>query len=270
MFQVLKIKLEAPMSSLGDPEPLMHRMVKYLAVASSMKNRNGKSALNNNSYVQLIILKLLIIWLADCPGAVQCFLDSRPHLTYLLELVADSSVTVSMRGLAAVILGECVIYNKSSDHEKDAFSIVDTISQKVGLTSYFLKFDELQKSILFASKSSEPRKVLTRSTAASMAEIEDVDEDDPSSQKDEELPILSSVFDSHFINTVKKLEADVRESIVVIYSQPKSKVAVVPAELEQRKGETDGEYIKRLKAFLEKQCTEIQVIVCYNAYILCH
>uniref|UniRef100_A0A0A0KNZ3 Golgin candidate 6 n=1 Tax=Cucumis sativus TaxID=3659 RepID=A0A0A0KNZ3_CUCSA len=242
--RVLKIKLEAPMSSLGDPEPLMHRMVKYLAVASSMKNRNGKSALNNNSYVQLIILKLLIIWLADCPGAVQCFLDSRPHLTYLLELVADSSVTVSMRGLAAVILGECVIYNKSSDHEKDAFSIVDTISQKVGLTSYFLKFDELQKSILFASKSSEPRKVLTRSTAASMAEIEDVDEDDPSSQKDEELPILSSVFDSHFINTVKKLEADVRESIVVIYSQPKSKVAVVPAELEQRKGETDGELKK--------------------------
>ncbi|XP_038890405.1 golgin candidate 6 isoform X3 [Benincasa hispida] len=262
--RVLKIKLEAPMPSLGDPEPLMHRMVKYLAVASSMKNRNGKSSLSSNSYVQLIILKLLIIWLADYPSAVQCFLDSRPHLTYLLELVADSSVTVSMRGLAAVILGECVIYNKSSDNEKDAFTIVDTISQKVGLTSYFLKFDELQKSFLFASKSSEPRKVLTRSIAASMADIEDVD-DDPSNQKDEELPILSSVFDAHFINTVKKLEADIRESIVVVYSQPKSKVAVVPAELEQGKGEADGEYIKRLKAFVEKQCTEIQDLLSRNA-----
>lgn len=259
MFQVLKIKLEAPMHSLGDPEPLMHRMVKYLAVASSMKNRNGKSASSSNSHVQLIILKLLIIWLADCPNAVQCFLDSRPHLTYLLELVANSSVTVSMRGLAAVILGECVIYNKLSAGDKDAFTIVDTISQKVGLTSYFLKFDELQNSFLFASKSSEPRKVLTRSTAASMAETEDFDEDDPSNQKDEEIPILSSVFDAYFINIVKRLEADIRESIVVIYSQPKSKVAVVPAELEQRKGETDAEYIKRLKTFVEKQCTEIQV-----------
>ncbi|KAG7033085.1 Golgin candidate 6 [Cucurbita argyrosperma subsp. argyrosperma] len=263
--RVLKIKLEAPMHSLGDPEPLMHRMVKYLAVASSMKNRNGKSALSSNSYLQLIILKLLIIWLADCPSAVQCFLDSRPHLTYLLELVADSTATVFMRGLAAVILGECVIYNKSSDSEKDAFTIVDTFSQKIGLTSYFLKFDELQKSFLFASKSLEPRKVLTRSTAASMAEVEDVDEDASSNQKDEELPILSSVFDSHFINTVKRLEADIRESIVIVYSQPKSKVAVVPAELEQRKGETDGEYIKRLKAFVEKQCTEIQDLLGRNA-----
>lgn len=260
MFQVLKIKLEAPMPSLGAPEPLMHRMVKYLALASSMKNRNGKSAMSSNSYVQLLILKLLITWLADCPSAVQCFLDSRPHLTYLLELVADSTVTVSTRGLAAVLLGECVIYNKSSDSEKDAFTIVDTISQKVGLTSYFLKFDELQKSFLFASKSSEPRKALTRSTAASMAEIEDVDEDDSSNQTNEELPIISSVFDTCFINTVKRLEADIRENIVMIYSQPKSKVAVVPAELEQRNGETDGEYIKRLKAFVEKQCSELQVV----------
>ncbi|XP_022133800.1 golgin candidate 6 isoform X1 [Momordica charantia] len=263
--RVLKIKLEAPMPSLGAPEPLMHRMVKYLALASSMKNRNGKSAMSSNSYVQLLILKLLITWLADCPSAVQCFLDSRPHLTYLLELVADSTVTVSTRGLAAVLLGECVIYNKSSDSEKDAFTIVDTISQKVGLTSYFLKFDELQKSFLFASKSSEPRKALTRSTAASMAEIEDVDEDDSSNQTNEELPIISSVFDTCFINTVKRLEADIRENIVMIYSQPKSKVAVVPAELEQRNGETDGEYIKRLKAFVEKQCSELQDLLGRNA-----
>ncbi|KAG7016213.1 Golgin candidate 6, partial [Cucurbita argyrosperma subsp. argyrosperma] len=34
--------ISATMPSFGDPEPLMHRMVKYLAVASSMKNRNGK------------------------------------------------------------------------------------------------------------------------------------------------------------------------------------------------------------------------------------
>jgi hypothetical protein len=260
-FQVLRIELEEPMPSLGVPEPLMHRMVKYMALASSMKNKDGKSRTSGDLYVQPIILKLLVTWLADCPSAVHCFLDSRPHLTYLLELVSNSSVTVCTRGLAAVLLGECVIYNKSNDNGKNALAVVDTISQKLGLTSYFLKFDEMQKSFLFTSaKSAQRRKPLTRSTAASLAEIEDVEENDSFDQKDVDHPILSAIFDDQFVNLVKSLEADIRESIVEVYSHPKSKVAVVPAELEQRTGESDGEYIKRLKAFVEKQCSEIQVL----------
>ncbi|KAL0014415.1 hypothetical protein SO802_001484 [Lithocarpus litseifolius] len=266
--RVIRIELEPPMPSLGASEPLMHRMVKYMALASSMKNKDGKSSTSGNLYVQPIILKLLVTWLADCPNAVHCFLDSRPHLTYLLELVSNSSATVCTRGLAAVLLGECVIYNKSNDNGKDAFTVVDTISQKLGLTSYFLKFDEMQKSFLFTSvKSAQPRKVLTRSTAASMADIEDVDENDSSDQKDEDHPILSAIFDVQFVNLVKKLEGDIRESIVEVYSHPKSKVSVVPAELEQRSGESDGEYIKRLKTFVEKQCSEIQDLLSRNSLL---
>lgn len=256
------------MPSLGAPEPLMHRMVKYLALASSMKSKDGKSSPTGNLYVQPIILKLLVTWLADCPNAVHCFLDSRPHLTYLLELVSNPSATVCIRGLTAVLLGECVLYNKSSESGKDAFTIVDSISQKVGLTSYFLKFDEMQKSFLFSSaKPAQPRKALTRSNAASMAEIEDVEENDSSNQN-EDHPILISTFDAQFVNLVKKLELDIRENIIEVYSQPKSKVAVVPAELEQKSGESDGDYIKRLKSFVEKQCSEIQVfhiqVVCFG------
>ncbi|MBA0750531.1 hypothetical protein Gogos_001942 [Gossypium gossypioides] len=169
--KVLQIELEAPMPSLGAPELLLHRIVRYLAVASSMKNKDGKPGY---SYVQPIILKLLITWLADCPNAVQCFLDSRPHLTYLLELVSSTSSTVCVRGLAAVLLGECVIYNKSSENGKDGFTIADAISQKIGLTSYFLKFDEMQRRFIFSSvKPAQSHKPLTRSTTASMAEIED-------------------------------------------------------------------------------------------------
>ena len=238
----------------------MHRMVKYLALASSMKNREGKSSASGNSYVQPIILKLLVIWLADCPSAVNCFLDSRPHLTYLLELLSNEAESVCSRGLAAVILGECVIYNKSPEGGKDAFLVVDTISQKVGLTIYFLKFDEMQRTYLFASaSSSQPRKPLTRSTAASMAEIEDVVENDLPDGKSEDHPTLSSIFDALFVALVKRLESDIREKIVDVYSHPKSNVAVVPAELEHRSGESEAEYIKRLKEFVEKQCTEIQV-----------
>lgn len=236
-------------------------MVKYLALASSVKSRDGRSSTAGSFYVQPTILKLLVTWLADCPNAVTCFLDSRPHLTYLLELVSNESATVCIRGLAAVLLGECVIYNRSAEGGKDAFSIVDTIGQKVGLTNFFLKFDEMQKSYLFASASSaQPRKPLTRSTAASMADIEDDDENDVPDQKNKDHPSLSSIFDAHFVTIVKSLEVDIREKIVEVYSQPKSKVAVVPAEMEQRSGESHEEYIKRLKAFVEKQCSEIQVL----------
>ncbi|KAG4914400.1 hypothetical protein JHK87_051957 [Glycine soja] len=265
--RVLRIEIEAaPMQSLGAPEPLMHRMVKYLAVASSMKFHDGKSSTSGNSYVQAIILKLLITWLADCPSAVHCFLDARPHLTYLLELVSNSSETVCIRGFAAVVLGECVIYNKSTDRGKDAFAIVDTISQKIGLSSYFLKFDEMQKSSIFSSlESSLTHRSFARSSAASMADIEDVDGNDLSEKKNLDHPILSSILDSNFMNLVKSLEADIREQIVEVYSRPKMKVAVVPAELEQRSGESDAEYIKRLKVFVEKQCSEIQDLVLRNA-----
>jgi hypothetical protein len=262
MFQVLRIEIEAPMQSLGAPEPLMHRMVKYLALASSMKSKDGKSNTSGgNSYVQAIILKLLVTWLADCPNAVHCFLDARPHLTYLLELVSNLSETVCIRGFAAVVLCECVIYNKSTDNGKDAFAIVDLISQKIGLSSYFLKFDEMHKSVVFANvESSFTHRSFSRSSAASMADIQDVDENDLSEKKNMDHPNLSSILDSYFVNFVKRLEANIREQIVEVYSRPNTKVAVVPEEIEQKKGESEVEYIKRLKAFVEKQYSEIQVL----------
>ncbi|GER54491.1 golgin candidate 6 [Striga asiatica] len=263
--KVLKIELEAPMPSLGGPEPLMHRMVKYLALSSST-SKDGKSRSSGPTYVQPIVLKLLIIWLFDCPSAVDCFLDSRPHLTYLLELISDQTATACVRGLAAVLLGVCVIYNKSVENRKNAFSIVDSVSQKIGLSSYFVKFDEMQKSLVFASaKPSLARKPLTRSIAAGMSEIDDVDENEYGELKGEDHPLLTMVLDSPFVFFVKELEGKIREEFVETYSHPKSQVAVVPAELEQSSGESDAEYIKRLKRFVEKQCLEIQDLLSRNA-----
>ncbi|CAN1321816.1 Golgin candidate 6 [Linum perenne] len=263
--RVLRIELESS-SGLGDSEPLMHLMVKYLALASGTKHKEGKPNTSGNLYIQSFILKLLVTWVADCPPAVDCFLDLRPHLSYLLELVSDQSTTVSVRGLAAILLGECVIYNKSIEAGKDSHAVVDGISQKVGLTSYFLKFDEMKKSFLFsAEKSASSHKPLTRSPAASMADIEDVDEHQSSDQKSDDHPILSSMFDAKFVNFVKRLESEIRENIVDVYSRPKHQVAVVPAEMEQKSGESDKDYVKRLKSFLEKQCSEIQNLLGRNA-----
>ncbi|OVA08385.1 Vesicle tethering protein Uso1/P115-like [Macleaya cordata] len=266
--RVLQVKLEAPMPSLGASEPLMHRIVVYLALAASMKNKdsNHKSSTSLwKSYTQPIILRLLVTWLADCPNAVDSFLDSRHHLTYLLELVSSPSETVFTRGLAAILLGECVLYNKSVESGRDAFMVVDAISQKIGLTSYFLKFDEMQKRLPFVpAKDIEHRKPLARSNAASMEDVEDA-ENDETDQKNDEHSVLLSIFDTQFVNFLKSLEANIRESIVELFSHPKSKVVVVPAELEQKDRESNEDYIKRLKSFVEKQCSEMQDLLGRNA-----
>lgn len=263
--RALKIELEAPAQSIGPPEPLMHRMVKYLAFVSSLASKDGKPNGKGSLCVQEMILKLLIIWLVEYPSAVQCFLDARPHLTCLIELVSNESVTVCISGMAAVVLGECVLYNKCVESGKDAFAIVDAISQKIGLTSYFLKFDEMQKGFLFSCrKLPEQRKSLSRSSAASMADIEE-DGTYVVDKRNEDNPILVSLFDVGFVTLVSNLEANIREKFVEVYSNPKAKVAVVPAELEQRSGESDGDYIDRLRSFVEKQCSEIQDLLVRNA-----
>ncbi|KAL1551940.1 Golgin candidate 6 [Salvia divinorum] len=263
--RVLKIELQAPTLTLGGPEPLLHRMVKYLALTSSM-SKDGKGSLSEATHLQPIILKLLLLWLFDCSSVVQSFLETRPHLTYLLELISSQTATVCVKGLAAVLLGVCIVCNKTADGGQDAFSIIDAISQKVGLTSYLLKFDEMQKSPLFTSeKPALSRKPLTRSIGASMSDIEEVYDYENTDQRNEDHPILGMVIDPQFVDFLKGLEVKIREQIVEIYSRPKSQVAVVPAYLEQQSGEIDKEYIKRLKDFVEKQCLEIQDLLSRNA-----
>ncbi|KAM0024264.1 putative uso1/p115-like vesicle tethering protein [Helianthus debilis subsp. tardiflorus] len=257
--KVLKIEIESPTPSLGTTEPLLHRMVKYLALAFSKKGKDVKST---NSYVQPIILKLLVTWLSDCPNAVHSFLASRPHLTYLIELISNNDTTVCVRGLAAVLLGECVIFNKSIESGKDAFSIVDAISQKIGLTSYFQTLEEMQKSFVFSSA-----KPATKMNDNSVSDVEDVEDDVASDPKNEDHPMLAEMFDSQFVNFIKNLETSIRDGVVNLYSHPKSDVSVIPAELEQRKDEADVDYIKRLKLFLEKQCSEIQDLLNRNTIL---
>jgi hypothetical protein len=90
-----------------------------------------------------------------------------------------------------------------------------------------------------------------------MSDFQEIEEDE--TNKDDQHPVLSEIFDSQFVNFLSKLEADIRENIMDIFSRTKTATAVLPTELEQKNGEVDGEYIKRLKSFVEKQCNEMQV-----------
>lgn len=276
--RVLRIQLEVPVSLLSTPELLMPRIVKYLAVATPLtyKKEVPSNTLsdNNSMWLQPVLLRLLVTWLADCPDAVNCFLDSPAHLTYMIELISSngSAASVHVAGLAAVLLGECIVFNKATEDNKNAFMVVDAISQRIGLTAYFHIWEEMQKSSLFVSAASASRlpKPLTRSTAAEAISISDVQDrqqisDTPESEKSNLDPLLTSFYDAAFVNFIKHLEPVVREQIVELFSRPKSKVAIIPANLEQNDGESDSDYIVRIKSFVEKQCHEMQDLLGRNA-----
>ncbi|KAF3773047.1 Golgin candidate 6 [Nymphaea thermarum] len=270
--RVLQIELEASGPSLVASEPLMHRVVKYLAISSSTKNIEVEEEMGSQDlYMKPIILRLLIIWLADSPSAVRCFLSSPAHLTYLIELLSSPTTSIFIHGLAATLLGECVIYNKGGDGSRDAFMVVDAISQRIGLTAYFHKFEAMRKSPIFAASGSKAHlsKPPSRSTSSEAVGPSDIPDEDQNRDGGGSLkldhPLLHLVFDPAFVNFVKRLEPNIRESVVDLFSHPKNNVAIVPAMLEQKNGENDKDYIARLRLFVEKQCNEIQDLLGRNA-----
>ncbi|CAD6269950.1 unnamed protein product [Miscanthus lutarioriparius] len=264
-MEVLQIQLETPTPSLGRTEPVLHRIVTCLSIAASTDGENDQNNQPEEPYIQPVILRLLIIWLVDCSNAVNCLLESAVHLNYIIELASSKRYTACVRGLAAVVLGACILYNASREKGRDAFAVADAISQKIGLTTYFLRFDELRKSLAHPLSEQHHRMELSRSSANSMSDFQEIEEDE--TNKDDQHPVLSEIFDSQFVNFLSKLEADIRENIMDIFSRTKTATAVLPTELEQKNGEVDGEYIKRLKSFVEKQCNEMQDLLARNAML---
>ncbi|KAK8954397.1 Golgin candidate 6 [Platanthera zijinensis] len=266
--RVLQVKLEESVPSLGPPESLLFRLVKYLAFAASTKTGDKSQTITagsgDGSYIQTIILQLLAIWLADCPNAVCCFLDSPSHLTCLLERVSNPHAGVFVRGLAALVLGECVLHNNSTENGRDAFAVVDAISQKVGLTSYLAQFDELLKAFDSRFSTAVSHKPPPRSSSASMLDVHEVENHNGLDHM-EDHPNLTAILDPLFVTFVRKLEAGIREEFVDVYSRAKNKASILPSGLERRDGEVDGDYIKRLKFFVENQCRDMQDLLARNS-----
>uniref|UniRef100_A0A0D9Y007 Golgin candidate 6 n=1 Tax=Leersia perrieri TaxID=77586 RepID=A0A0D9Y007_9ORYZ len=263
--RVLQIQLETPTPSLGRTEPLLHRIVTCLSIAASAEGENGQNSQPEESYIQPVILRLLTTWLVDCANAVDCLLESAVHLNYMIELASSKRYSACVRGLAAVVLGACVLYNASREKGRDAFAVADAISQKIGLSTYFLGFDELRRSFAHSSSGQHQHKHLSRSSANSMSDFQEIEEEEIN--KGDQHPVLSEIFDSHFVSFLSKLETDIRDNIMDIFSRTKTTTAIIPAELEQKNGEVDGEYIKRLKSFVEKQCSEMQDLLARNAML---
>ena len=266
-MQILQIPLEISGSPLGTPEYLMSRCVRYLASAGKQsQSKSSGSAAVSKIWLQPIFLKLLIVWLADCRAAVSSFLEVPAHLPYMIELLntVDSPANVHVSGLAAVLLGECVLYTTSIESAHSAHVLVDIISQQVGLSTYFAKWEALQNNHVFlmAISGNAHQKSLTKSSSSEIV----LEEESGLSSGNGEVELETSdvgpvagVYDTYLVKLIQKLEPIVRDTIVQLFSQPKAKASLLPSVPDRKGGESESDYINRLKELMQKQTTEMQV-----------
>ncbi|BBN13693.1 intracellular protein transport protein USO1 [Marchantia polymorpha subsp. ruderalis] len=280
--RVLRIPLEIPSSALAPAELLMPRCMRYLAAAApssadKLRNTNGASQ-DGSIWLQPVLLRLLVTWLTDCPPAVAALLEPAAHLPFLVELSSSSGspASVHVAGLAAVLLGECIIYNPTKQGPKDAAVIVDVINERIGLTAYFSKWEEMQRTGLFTSAATSSRlpKPLTRSTAAAAAAGDGLATIAPDRQQqlssfqestNEGEPAVTTFYDSEFVAFIRRLEPVVREQIVEVFAHPRSRASVELIGFEPKEGEKESDYILRLRTMLQNQAQEMQDLVDRNA-----
>lgn len=235
----------------------MPRCMKYLAAASPTNTSNQHKP--GSVWLQPVFLRLLVTWVVECPPAVTALMEEPAHLPFLIELLASTATPASVHvaGLAAVLLGACIIFN-SEENAKDSSAIVDLISQRVGLSSFFSKWEQMEKSSLFASAMSSSRlpKALTRSTAAAAAAGDGML---LMLGEGQEEPLVTTFYDAEFISFLKELEPLIKERVVDLFSRPRARASVDLKGFEQKKGEADAEYTQRLKSLLQAQAQELQV-----------
>ncbi|XP_024370992.1 golgin candidate 6 isoform X2 [Physcomitrium patens] len=271
--RVLKIPLKIPSSSASPPELLMPCCMKYLAAASPTKSPNNPETI----WLQPVFLRLLVTWVAECPPAVTALFEQPAHLPFLIELLGStgSPASVHVAGLAAVLLGTCIIFN-SEENSTDSSAVVDLISQKVGLTNFFAKWEDMEKSSLFASALSSSRlpQALTRSTAAAAAAGDGMVSVPFDQQQQVQMyggsdkePLVTTFYDAEFVTFLKQLEPLIKERVVDLFSRPKARVVVDFKGFEQKKGESDSEYMHRLKSLLQAQAQELQELLERNSAI---
>ncbi|XP_024530596.1 golgin candidate 6 [Selaginella moellendorffii] len=282
--RVLSIPLEIPSSRLATPELLLPRCMRYLAAASASVRHESVDNVST-AWLQPVILRLLVTWLAECPPAVAAFLETATHLPFLVELMSSSGspVSVHVAGLAAVLLGECIVYNEnkpspSSSAGTDASAVLEMVNQRIGLTAFFSKWEDMRLSPLFIASSTPTRlpQALTRSTAAAVAAGDGFIAAAASTEEKLELGLHSGdaspeaalplFYDAPFVQFINLLEPVVRNRIVELFTNPKSGVVTVEvAGWERAEGESESDYTTRLKTVLQTQAQEIQELLARNS-----
>ncbi|GIL59792.1 hypothetical protein Vafri_14513, partial [Volvox africanus] len=189
--RLLTTPLEPPPAPGVPADLLMPRLMRY--VTAALRPSCG----DNARLLVCTLLRVLLVWLQDCPPAVAALLDGAAHVPLLVDLVigrqgpaaapaagtaaADSSGNGGggdsvVCGLAACVLGACILYGKSPAAAaagaplSQSDLVLDVVMSRVGLSLFFFRLDDLRRSPVFAATARGPHlqlvKPLTRAAAA--------------------------------------------------------------------------------------------------------
>ncbi|KAK9814747.1 hypothetical protein WJX72_010794 [[Myrmecia] bisecta] len=232
--RVLTIPLAIPASASAPPELLMPTCIKYLtsALASSGPHAHGEQL------GAVVLLRMLVTWLHDCPPAVAAFLATASHLPFLVDVITGrlGGGDANVIGLAALLLGACLVFNPQQAQAGpqpgcSAATVLDVITARIGLSEFFGCLDALQRSELFVGASAGPRqqKPITREAAAAAIGADEDGGSDSDSDDDRRRPQHAqhahpgpndSPFDYEFTQFVNASVADLRQRVMAMYSRP--------------------------------------------------
>eukprot|EP00873_Tetraselmis_striata_P011622 jgi/Tetstr1/431886/TSEL_021376.t2 len=215
--RVLRIPLLLPASASAPPELLMPRLVAYVGAALRTGGGRGRPA-------AAVLLRLLITWLTDCPPAVAQFLTPASHIPTLMDIAngklggGEGSV---VPGLACVLAGVCLVYcpAAASDGPNNcgATTLLDVLSNRVGLTAYFSRWEELRRHPAFVAASEAPTGPahFTRAAAAA-ATAEGATLDGLAEAPEEE----GAAFDHTFTQFVAAFQEEAQHFVMTCYARP--------------------------------------------------
>ena len=242
--QLLRIPLEVP-SGAGLP-------TLFISCCTRMLSDAVRAAGAVNAALQVALLRLLLVWVHECPPAIASLLSSPAHLPLLVDCTMRGDVHVA--GFSAAVLGCCMLSNQSSS-ECSAQTVLDVVVSRVTLAEYFLKWEHMLSSEEFVAASAPPvnvRPLITRSSAAAAFEGAAFFADWRSVGT-----LSDSTFSSPVVALLKRLEPAVRGGVLSLYARPKQISANNTALWEVGEAESDKAHVARLKALLQAADVEL-------------
>jgi len=245
-LKALRVNLEPLSARSNASELLLPRCIRQLAVTHTNEDDKGMV-----EQLQTVLLRLLIVWLYGCKPAVDAFLSSPGHLPAVADLARMGGSTESphVAALACVVLGCCLLESSGT--------VLDVVSSRVGLQNYFMKWEAMTSSQLYADASRAPTlpKPLTRANAASLA-TQDEDTDAPG----------DGLYDHDITVFIEKLEESVKSAIMSMYAKPAGDAQVAPS-IAKNENEDDASYASRLQDALRERDSELAEVRSRNAVL---
>mmetsp|Transcript_16779 Transcript_16779/g.54870 ORF Transcript_16779/g.54870 Transcript_16779/m.54870 type:complete len:955 (-) Transcript_16779:69-2933(-) len=254
--RLLTIPLSLPINASDKPELLLPKIVRFVSAAGAA---SGSLAGGSAAWLQAAFVRLLVVWLHECPPATAAFLASAGHLPAACDLAKSPNVHVS--GMAALLLGMLLLHNKTSG-ATDANTILDVLSTRIGLPEYLRRIEEMQQNEAFRAAAAAPRVMsITRQNAA------EATSDAGAAQRASPAASTGGValYDCDFAAFVKATEAEVKQTVLALYTKPKPVVVSDASVWEVGEGETEGAHQQRLQALLHSQDVELAELRARNA-----